>query len=255
MGVEIFREKQHQTTKTKITKMKKVLVVEDDRDIVDLLEIHLKDMNCELTKAYEGIDGLEKALKGEFDLIILDVMLPGKDGLEICRELRRKEIVAPILMLTAKSEEIDKILGLEFGADDYMTKPFSIREFVARVKAIFRRTEMTESKKNSGSSSKMFMEFGELTIDMDKRKVSILDQRIDLSPKEFDLLSLLAAKPGKSYSRTQILNLVWGYDFDGYEHTVNSHINRLRGKIEPDIQNPTYILTSWGIGYRFNEDL
>jgi len=255
MSVEIFINKQQNITKTNHLKMKKVLVVEDDIDIVNLLEIHLKDMNCDLTKSHEGIDGLDKALKNEYDLIILDVMLPGKDGLEICRELRRQEIVAPILMLTAKSEEIDKILGLEFGADDYMTKPFSVREFVARVKAIFRRTEMTSNRNADSSKNKMFMEFGDLTIDMDKRKVSIKDKRIDLSPKEFDLLSLLAAKPGKSYSRTQILNLVWGYEFDGYEHTVNSHINRLRGKIEPDIQTPTYILTSWGIGYRFNEDL
>ena len=255
MSVEIFTKKQDSITKTKNLNMKKVLVVEDDRDIVDLLEIHLTDMNCELDKAYEGNVGLEKAMTGEFDLIILDVMLPGKDGLEICRQLRSKNIVTPILMLTAKAEEIDKILGLEFGADDYMTKPFSVREFVARVKAIFRRTEMSKNNKNADNKNKLIMEFGDLIIDMDKRKVSIQDQRIDLSPKEFDLLSLLGSKPGKSYSRTQILNLVWGYDFEGYEHTVNSHINRLRGKIEPDIQKPTYILTSWGIGYRFNEDL
>ena len=255
MSVEIFRGKQNQITKTNDVNMKKVLVVEDDHDIVDLLEIHLKDMNCDLSKSYEGIEGLEKALTGDYDLIILDVMLPGKDGLEICRELRSKNISTPILMLTARSEEIDKILGLEFGADDYMTKPFSVREFVARVKAIFRRAEMSQNKNNGGDQGKLIMEFGDLVIDMDKRKVSIKNQRIDLSPKEFDLLSLLAAKPGKSYSRTQILNLVWGYDFDGYEHTVNSHINRLRSKIEPDIQTPTFILTSWGIGYRFNEDL
>jgi len=255
MSIEIFRGKQNQITKTNHINMKKVLVVEDDRDIVDLLEIHLKDMNCDLSKSYEGIEGFEKALKGDYDLIILDVMLPGKDGLEICRELRNKNIVTPILMLTARSEEIDKILGLEFGADDYMTKPFSVREFVARVKAIFRRAEMSENKKDGVGQGKLIMEFGDLVIDMDKRKVSIKNQRIDLSPKEFDLLSVLASKPGKSYSRTQILNLVWGYDFDGYEHTVNSHINRLRSKIEPDIQTPTFILTSWGIGYRFNEDL
>ncbi len=255
MSVEIFKVKQNHITKTNDINMKKVLVVEDDHDIVDLLEIHLKDMNCDLSKSYEGIEGLEKALTGDYDLIILDVMLPGKDGLEICRELRSKNIVTPILMLTARSEEIDKILGLEFGADDYMTKPFSVREFVARVKAIFRITEMSLNKKNGKDQGKLIMEFGDLIIDMDKRKVSIQNQRIDLSPKEFDLLSLLAAKPGKSYSRTQILNLVWGYDFDGYEHTVNSHINRLRSKIEPDIQTPSYILTSWGIGYRFNEDL
>lgn len=255
MSVEIFRNKQTDITKTTISNMKKVLVVEDDRDIVDLLSIHLKDMDCELDKAYEGNVGLDMALAGEYDLIILDVMLPGKDGLEICRQLRSNSIVTPILMLTAKAEEIDKILGLEFGADDYMTKPFSVREFVARVKAIFRRTEMSSTTKNSEDKNSLVMTFGDLVIDMDKRKVTVQDKRMDLSPKEFDLLSLLASKPGKSYSRTQILNLVWGYDFEGYEHTVNSHINRLRGKIEPDIQKPTYILTSWGIGYRFNEDL
>jgi len=255
MGVELFKSKQHNITKTKTLDMKKVLVVEDDRDIVDLLSIHLKDMDCDMDKAYEGNVGLEKALKGNFDLIILDVMLPGKDGLEICRQLRSNNIVTPILMLTAKAEEIDKILGLEFGADDYMTKPFSVREFVARVKAIFRRTEMSNNNASTEDKNSLIMDFGDLVIDMDKRKVSVKDKRIDLSPKEFDLLSLLASKPGKSYSRTQILNLVWGYEFEGYEHTVNSHINRLRGKIEPDIQNPTYILTSWGIGYRFNEDV
>ena len=234
--------------------MKKVLVVEDDRDIVDLLEIHLKDLDCDLDKVYDGNEGYQKAMDNQYDLIILDVMLPGKDGMEICRRLRSKDVQTPILMLTAKSEEIDKILGLELGADDYMTKPFSVREFVARAKAIFRREDMKKSGSQSGQQ-KSVMTYNDLVIDIDKRKVSIDEQRIDLSPKEFDLLTLLASKPGKSYSRTKILNLVWGYDFDGYEHTVNSHINRLRGKIEPDIQNPLYILTSWGIGYRFNEEL
>jgi len=135
-----------------------------------------------------------------------------------------------------------------------MTKPFSVREFVARVKAIFRRQDMTKNKGVVTEQTKVF-NFGELMLDLDKRKVTIKEARIDLSPKEFDLLALLASKPGKSYSRSKILNLVWGYDFEGYEHTVNSHINRLRGKIEPDIQHPTYILTSWGVGYRFNEEL
>lgn len=234
--------------------MRKVLVVEDDRDIVDLLEIHLKDLGCELDKAYDGNIGLAKATTGSYDLIILDVMLPGYDGMEICRRLRGKEIQTPILMLTAKSEEIDKIIGLELGADDYMTKPFSVREFVARVKAIFRREDMQKNKAVPLEQNQV-TNFGDLVLDLDKRKVTIKNNRIDLSPKEFDLLALLASKPGKSYSRSKILNLVWGYDFEGYEHTVNSHINRLRGKIEPDIQTPTYILTSWGVGYRFNEDL
>jgi len=234
--------------------MRKVLVVEDDRDIVDLLEIHLQDLDCELEKAYDGDSGLIKATGGSYDLMILDVMLPGVDGMEICRRLRGKEIQTPILMLTAKSEEIDKIIGLELGADDYMTKPFSVREFVARVKAIFRRQDMAKNKGVVTEQTQIFT-FGDMILDIDKRKVTIKEARIDLSPKEFDLLALLASKPGKSYSRSKILNLVWGYDFEGYEHTVNSHINRLRGKIEPDIQQPTFILTSWGVGYRFNEEL
>ena len=234
--------------------MKKVLIIEDDKDIVELLKIHLTDLHCELDWAYDGETGLQKALQGDNQLIILDIMLPGKDGMEICRQLRAKDQQTPILMLTAKSEEIDKVLGLEMGADDYLTKPFSIREFIARVKAIFRRMEMMQQP-NTGSSKSSLMRFGELQIDLEKRKVSISNQRIELSPKEFELLSLLASHPGKSYDRTRILNLVWGYDFDGYEHTVNSHINRLRSKIEPDIQQPQYILTTWGVGYRFNEDL
>ncbi len=233
--------------------MKKVLIVEDDKDIVELLKIHLTDLNCEIDWAYDGDTGLNKALQADHDLVILDIMLPGKDGMEICRQIRAKGKSMPILMLTAKSEEIDKVLGLEMGADDYLTKPFSIREFIARVKAIFRRMDMMASKQEVSTPS--LMQFGDLHIDLEKRKVSIKSLRIDLSPKEFELLSLLASHPGKSYDRTRILNLVWGYDFDGYEHTVNSHINRLRSKIEPDIQHPQYILTTWGVGYRFNEDL
>ena len=234
--------------------MKKVLVIEDDPNIVNLLEIHLRDLDCVLDKAAHGTDGLERGLKNQYDLIILDLMLPGLDGMEICRRLRAKEVYTPILMLTAKSEEIDKILGLEMGADDYMTKPFSIREFIARVKAIFRRVNHLQVDLATAQPSNL-LQFDKLRIDLDKRKVSIDDERIDLSPKEFELLSLLASHPGKSYDRRKILNLVWGYDFDGYEHTVNSHINRLRGKIEPDLANPKYILTSWGVGYRFNEEI
>ena len=234
--------------------MKKVLVVEDDHNIVNLLEIHLNDLGCELDKASHGLDGLERGLKNKYDLIILDLMLPGMDGMEICRNLRAKDVHTPILMLTAKSEEIDKILGLEMGADDYMTKPFSVREFIARVKAIFRRVERMQVNLKENKTSTL-LQFENLSIDLDKRKVTIDDRRIELSPKEFELLSLLASNPGKSYDRSKILNLVWGYDFDGYEHTVNSHINRLRGKIETELANPKFILTSWGVGYRFNEEL
>ena len=179
-------------------------------------------------------------------------MLPEMDGIEICKRLRADKIFTPILMLTARSEEIDKIIGLETGADDYLTKPFSIREFIARVKAMLRRTEMVNLDKEVVDE---IFAYGDLKIDPTKRKVQIKDVKIDLTPKEFDLLYLFMSNPGKSYTRENLLNLVWGYEFSGYEHTVNSHINRLRTKIEPDITNPIYILTTWGIGYRFTDEL
>ena len=233
--------------------MKQVLVVEDDKEIVDLLEIHLNDLGCKITKAYDGEVGLDKAMNQAFDLIILDIMLPNLDGMDICRRIRMQKKYIPIMMLTAKSEEIDKVIGLESGADDYLTKPFSVREFIARVKAIFRRAQFFKDQQVKKNSS--VLRHGDLSINIENRKVTIAEKRIELSPKEFELLSLLASHPGKSYSRQNILNLIWGYDFEGFEHTVNSHINRLRGKIEPDIAKPTYILTTWGVGYRFNEEL
>ena len=156
-------------------------------------------------------------------------------------------------MLTAKSEEIDKVLGLETGADDYLTKPFSVREFIARVKAILRRLNTLNTGDEASSKEKVVIE--NLNIDMIKRRVKLNDKKLELTPKEFDLLALLAQKPGRVYSRNDLLDKVWGYNFNGYEHTVNSHINRLRSKIEPDINNPKYILTSWGVGYKFNDEL
>ncbi len=233
--------------------MNKVLIIEDDLQIIELLKIHLADLSCEMMSARNGKEALELASKNAFDLLILDLMLPGMNGMEICRRLRMSGNNTPIIILSAKSEEIDKVLGLETGADDYLTKPFSIREFIARVKVIFRRKEDAGEELNR--PNRMQIKFGELELDLDKRKITLNNARVELSPKEFDLLSLLASNPGKSYSRKRLLNLVWGYDFDGYEHTVNSHINRLRGKIETDISNPKYILTTWGIGYRFNEEL
>ena len=230
-------------------KMKEVLVVEDDKSIADLLEIHLKDLNCNVTKSFDGLDGLKNAITNSYDLIVLDLMLPKLDGLEICKEIRKKEIYTPVLMLTSKSEEFDKVLGLEVGADDYLTKPFGIREFIARVKAIFRRVQAIQ--KETGEDTDIIV--GDLIIEVAKRKVTLNGERIELTPKEFDLLHLLASHPGKTYTREQLLNLLWGYQYSGYEHTVNSHINRLRSKIEKDLSNPNYILTSWGVGYRFNE--
>ena len=231
--------------------MKKVLVIEDDKSIVDLLEIHLKDLNCEVTTVLDGAEGLKLALANPYDLIVLDIMLPNLSGFEICKEVRRKDVYTPVLMLTSKSEEVDKVLGLELGADDYLTKPFSIREFIARVKAILRRVESIQ--KEIGTDSDISV--GEIVIEVNKRKVTLNGNRIELTPKEFDLLHLLASHPGKIYTREQLLNILWGYQYNGYEHTVNSHINRLRSKIEPNISDPKYILTSWGVGYRFNEEI
>ena len=232
--------------------MRKVLIIEDDIHIIGLLEIHLKDLNCEVVYATNGLDGLEMALNQPFDLVILDIMIPFMNGLELCRRIRAQFQKIPILIISAKAEEIDKVLGLETGADDYITKPFGIREFIARVNVIFRRREISMTP--SEETKNTFIRFGDLEIDIEKRKISLQGTRIELSPKEFELFVLMATNPGKSYSRQRLLNLVWGYDFDGYEHTVNSHINRLRGKIEPDLSKPKYILTTWGIGYRFNEE-
>ncbi len=228
-----------------------VLIIEDDHNIADLVEIHLKDLNYDLDRATDGIDGLQKALNRDYPLIILDVMLPKMNGLEVCKAIRAEKKHTPILMLTAKSEELDKVLGLELGADDYMTKPFSIRELVARVKAIFRRVEVEKSKNNGSDTSEESLVFGPLAIDLTKRRVSMNGKAIELTAKEFDLLTLFAKNPGRTYSRQKLLDLVWGYQFSGYDHTVNSHINRLRNKIEVDPSNPQYIRTLWGVGYRF----
>ncbi len=232
--------------------MKNVLIIEDDPDILKLLQIHLKDLGCQTQIATDGETGLQIALDQPFDLLILDIMLPGMDGLEVCRELRARKIPAPILILTARSEEIDKVLGLETGADDYLTKPFSVREFIARVKAMFRRVKMI--KESGEDQTDTILVKQDLMIDKNKRKVTLKGKRLELTPKEFDLLVLLAFNPGHSYSRKRLLRVVWGYDFEGYEHTVNSHINRLRAKIEPDPNQPSYILTTWGVGYRFSDD-
>jgi len=233
--------------------MKKVLLVEDDMHIAELVTIHLEDMDCKVLGESIGTDGLNRALNEDFDLIILDIMLPGMDGLEICRQIRAEKISTPVLMLTAKSEEIDKVLGLETGADDYITKPFSVREFIARVKAIFRRTRFNTSEEENSRSE--ILTFDNLAIDLQKRKVSLSGEKVELTPKKFDMLLPMSKKPGRIFSRSDLLNQVWGYNYDGYEHTVNSHINRLRSKIEKDANNPKFILTSWGVGYKFNDEI
>lgn len=230
--------------------MKRILIIEDDPEIIKLLELHLSDVSYETIMAMDGDEGLQLALQNDYELILLDLTLPSLDGVEVCRRLRATKNT-PVIMLTAKSEEIDRVLGLEIGADDYMTKPFSIRELLARIKAVLRRTNDTGKKQEDTS----IISAEGLTIDIDKRKVVVDDYKIELSPKEFELLVLMASNPGRNYTRTELLNMIWGYNFEGYEHTVNSHINRLRAKIESDMANPTYILTTWGVGYKFNEEI
>jgi two-component system alkaline phosphatase synthesis response regulator PhoP len=231
---------------------KNVLIVEDDPNIIDLVEIHLKDLGYHLDSANDGKTGLEKALENKYSLIILDLMLPKMDGLEICKRIRSENEYTPILMLTAKSEELDKVLGLELGADEYITKPFSVRELIARVKAIFRRMEVNKDRGEADADVNT-LNFGDLIIDFEKRKVTLAGKSLELTSKEFDLLALFARNPGRTYNRNELLDLVWGYQFSGYDHTVNSHINRLRAKIESDPSNPTFIKTVWGYGYRFVE--
>jgi DNA-binding response OmpR family regulator len=226
-----------------------ILVVEDNKDLAHLLEMHLRDLSFDVDLAFDGDKGLAKAETETYDLIILDLMLPGLDGLEICRRLRSRGGYAPILMLTSKSSELDRVLGLEMGADDYVTKPFSIRELLARVKAIFRRMDELKSEHRSGEST--VLKAGELVIDPEKRHVTVKGKTVDLTAKELDLLYHFARHPGRVFSRSQLLDKVWGYGHDGYEHTVNSHINRLRAKIEDNPAQPGYILTVWGVGYKF----
>lgn len=230
---------------------KRILVVEDDPDISHLLEIHLRDNAFQVDVVSNGLDGLQRASNNPYQLIVLDLMLPGIDGLELCRRLRGQSISIPILMLTAKSSELDRVLGLELGADDYLTKPFSILELQARVKAILRRTELTANQKAVDEDERI--EIRSLTIDITRRNVFIEDRLIELTAKEFDLLLHFARHPGHVFSRGQLLDQVWGYSHNGYEHTVNSHINRLRKKIESSPEQSRYIETVWGVGYRFRE--
>ena len=228
----------------------KILVIEDDQDLNNLITMNLQDMNHEVTASMNGAEGFRLAQSGEFDLILLDLALPEMDGLAICQQLRASGQVTPIIMLTAKDSEADRVVGLEVGADDYLTKPFSVRELQARVKAMMRRVEMLT--KTSAEPTGL-MQFGDLSIQEHKREVRVSGELIDLTSTEFDLLMYLAKQPGTVFSRSQLLENVWGYNHSGYEHTVNSHINRLRTKLEVDASSPQYVLTVWGVGYKFTD--
>ena len=231
---------------------RKVLVVEDDQDIAHLVKVNLRDIHCDADIAQNGIDGLYHAVNERYDVIILDIMLPSMDGIEVCRRIREERVTTPIIMLTSKSEEIDKVLALNLGADDYMIKPFSVRELMARVKAHMRRSALSQ---DTETTQPVVYEYGGLTLDTVKHKVLLHDKAVELTAKEFDLLKLFMQQVGKTFTREELLSTVWGYSYSGYEHTVNSHINRLRLKIEKNPANPAFILTVWGVGYKFNDEL
>ena len=233
---------------------RRALIVEDNREIAALVKLHLRDVQCEADIATDGKRGVELASGRRYDLVVLDLMLPEMDGLAVCREIRALPGYVPILMLTAKSTELDRVLGLEMGADDYLVKPFSVRELQARVKALFRRVEAMSVPADSSDIDEI-IERGALAIDIGKRRVSIGGSEIVLTAREFDLLVHFARHPGRVFNRARLLDQVWGYNHEGYEHTVNSHINRLRAKIERDPAKPQYILTVWGVGYKFSDRL
>lgn len=227
----------------------RLLLVEDDPDINQLICLNLEALGYEVVTTHDGEAGYRHACSGQFDLIILDLMLPKVDGLTICKQLRQIPLFTPIVMLTAKNSEAERVLGLEVGADDYLTKPFSILELQARVKAMLRRVQFHHSQQEEPSNQ---LVFPGLIINIENRVVTVGQQPINLTAKEFDLLLYLAASPGKVFSRCDLLDAVWGYKHSGYEHTVNSHINRLRAKIEADPAAPQFVSTVWGVGYKFN---
>ncbi len=225
---------------------KRVLVVDDEKLIVKGIRFSLEQDDMEVDCAYDGEEALEKAKENDYDIIMLDLMLPKLSGLEVCQQIREFSDV-PIVMVTAKGEDMDKIMGLEYGADDYITKPFNILEVKARLKAIMRRT----SQKAAAEPKGKYVEVGDLVLDCEGRRVSINGKEVNLTTKEFDLLELLVFNPNKVYSRESLLNTVWGYEYPGDVRTVDVHIRRLREKIEENPSEPKYVHTKWGVGYYF----
>ncbi len=231
---------------------RRILVVEDERDIAELIALHLSELPAEVTLAHDGTRGLQLALGSHWDAIVLDIRLPGLNGLDLCREVRAQMSHVPILMLTARGGELDRVLGLELGADDYLTKPFSVLELQARLKALLRRSAVTASRSLEAQAHKPSMiKQGSLRVDRVQRRSWQADVEVVLTPREFDLLWHFVQHPGRVFTRTELLADVWGYGHDGYDHTVNSHINRLRSKLGDDRAESGFIHTVWGVGYRF----
>ena len=225
----------------------KVLVVDDEKLIVKGIRFSLEQDDYVVDAAYDGEEALEKAREGSYDVILLDLMLPKMNGMEVCRRIREFSDV-PVIMLTAKGEDMDKILGLEYGADDYITKPFNILEVKARIKAILRRVRASR-----GSGTDNVIESGDIRVDRDNRRVRVRGEEINLTGKEFDLLEFLISHPGKVYGRAKLLEIIWGKDYPGDERTVDVHVRRLREKIEKNPSEPKYVQTKWGVGYYYRD--
>jgi len=229
-----------------------LLVIEDDENISTAIQEYFSRAGYSVTTAEDGVAGVQAALNERPDAVVLDLMLPKMDGLAVCRELREKAAYIPILMLTAKDDVVDKVLGLEMGADDYITKPFSLRELEARIKSVLRRVRAA-SRSESGNEDAPITR-GKLRIDPAKREVTVGERLVELTPKEFELLRLFATNPGRVFPRKYLLEKIWDYSYEGYDRTIDSHINRLRSKIEENPENPQMVLTVWGIGYKFNDE-
>ena len=229
-----------------------LLVVEDDENISSAISEYFSRAGYNVRTVEDGLMGVKSALDEPPDAVVLDLMLPKMDGLAVCRELREKAGQLPILMLTAKDDVVDKVLGLEMGADDYITKPFSLRELEARIKSVLRRSRTPAN--TDGAKDEAPITRGRLRIDPARREVTIGERQIELTPKEFDLLRLFAANPGRVFPRKYLLEKIWDYSYEGYDRTIDSHINRLRAKIEENPENPQMVLTVWGIGYKFSDE-
>ncbi len=229
-----------------------LLVVEDDENISTAISEYFSRAGYNVKTVEDGLAGVKSVLDDRPDAVVLDLMLPKMDGLAVCKELREKTNYLPILMLTAKDDVVDKVLGLEMGADDYITKPFSLRELEARIKSVLRR--MRNATASDGLKSEAPIIRGRLRIDAAKREVSVGDRQVELTPKEFDLLKLFASNPGRVFPRKYLLEKIWDYSYEGYDRTIDSHINRLRAKIEENPENPQMVLTVWGIGYKFSDE-
>jgi two-component system alkaline phosphatase synthesis response regulator PhoP len=247
------RQKTSKDSQPELTERKiSLLVVEDDENISSAISEYFSRAGYNVKTVEDGVMGVKTALDDPPDAVVLDLMLPKMDGLAVCRELREKVNYLPILMLTAKDDVVDKVLGLEMGADDYITKPFSLRELEARIKSVLRRSRTASS--GDGAKDEAPIIRGRLRIDPARREVTIGERQVDLTPKEFDLLRLFAANPGRVFPRKYLLEKIWDYSYEGYDRTIDSHINRLRAKIEENPENPQMVLTVWGIGYKFSDE-